>query len=45
MKTTYVLLSVYHDEKVNPSNLSEVKDYEVIEYEEALKDKKPYISF
>ena len=33
MPITYVLLEVEHDEDVNPSNLSEVKDYRVIEYE------------
>ena len=33
MPITYVLLEVEHDEDVNPSNLSEVKEYRVIEYE------------
>ena len=33
MPITYVLLEVEHDKDVNPSNLSEVKEYRVIEYE------------
>tara|TARA_R100000278_G_scaffold76102_1_gene59288 strand:- start:3 stop:176 length:174 start_codon:yes stop_codon:yes gene_type:complete len=50
MSFTYVLLEVEHDKDVDPSNLSEVKDYKVLETEPmklniGLDVNEPYIAF
>ena len=50
MSFTYVLLEVEHDKDVDPSNLSEVKDYKVLQTEPmklniGLDVNEPYIAF